>query len=40
MMEKKFDKDTAKKRGRPKKSTEKKAAQAKSGKQKSTGKRT
>ena len=38
-MEKKFEKDTAKKRGRPKKSTGEKAVQAKSGKQKPTGKK-
>jgi len=38
-MERKFEKNTAKKRGRPKKSTEGKAVQTKSGKQKSTGKK-
>ena len=38
-MEKNFEKDTAKKRGRPKKSSDGKTVQAKSGKQNSTGKK-
>ena len=39
MMEKDFGKDTAKKSGRPKKSSGGKAVQTKAGKQKSTGKK-
>ncbi len=39
MMDKNIGKDTAKKRGRPKKSSEVKTVQAKSGKQKATGKK-
>ncbi len=38
-MDKNIGKNTAKKRGQPKKSTEGKAVQAKPGKQKSTGKK-
>lgn len=38
-MEKDFKKDSAKKRGRPKKSTGGKSVQTKSGKQKPTGKK-